>query len=732
MRRFQTGAVVLVLVGWICLPRPALREGVPLSKAVYDRKGNLLRLTVASDGRYRFWIPLESFPMELRTATVLYEDRWFRYHPGVNPVSIVRAAWTTYVRHARRVGGSTITMQLARMRYGLNTRGIRGKLVQIGAALWIEATQSKDTILEAYLNLAPYGGNIVGAGAAARLYFGVDAADMTEAQCLALALIPQNPTQRAPPVARVPPAVRAALLSRWGNPNGKIATLKRGVSPFLAPHFSDAVLADDRHRGGSLRTTLDPALQSILEERLSAALGPRASEGLRNAAAMLIDWRSREVLAAVGSASYFDPEIDGNVIGFRAPRSPGSTLKPFVYALAFDAGLAHPATVLDDSPYRIGGFAPTNFDGGFQGPLSARTALIRSRNVPAVRLASRLPSPGFFGFLDQARVPMPGGEEHYGLAPVLGGSEITMEKLLELYAALADGGRLRPLITRRDAAPVDSEPVQLFSSEAAFLVLDILRSVPRPGARLEGAWIRGNIPVAWKTGTSPGTRDAWSIGVFGPYALAVWVGEFDGRPHPLFIGREAAAPIFFTIADALRSRAVSAGVDPTAPVDRLSLASVQVCPVSGRLPGAHCPRRLSGWFIPGRSPIESCSVHRAQGEVWPSHVADRLAAAGLTRKKPSFPQRRGPREHPPRLLGPEPGVVFAARVINGSVAEIPLEATADGAAKRLFWFINGRFLGSSEPGRGPSWKAAPGVWTVRVVDDRGGAAARRVRVEAAP
>jgi penicillin-binding protein 1C len=354
-----------------------------------------------------------------------------------------------------------------------------------------------------------------------------------------------------------------------------------------------------------------------------------------------------EVLAAVGSAGFLDAAIGGQVDGTRARRSPGSALKPFVYALAIEQGLIHPRTVLKDSPTRFRGYDPENFDGQFFGPIAAGEALVRSRNVPAVELSTRL-SPGLHAFLARAGIGALRPEPHYGLSLVLGGAEVTMEELAGLYATLASGGLWRPLRSRLAAQVPAGE--RLLTPEAAWTVLDMLEQNPRPGPAMPGA--RRELPIAWKTGTSHGFRDAWAVGVAGRYVLAVWIGRFDGQGNPAFVGLEAAAPLFFQVTDALRAGVAAERVSRPRPP---GVTLVAVCPVSGKLPGPSCHQTVDTWFLPGVSPIGTCDVHRAVAldagtglracragpgtrsevfEFWPSDLLRLFAAAGLPRRTP--------------------------------------------------------------------------------------------------
>src|SRR5437588_7812260 len=424
----------LVLLGmtacfvWLLLPKPSLLEGVSFSQCVRDRNGKLLRVTLTSDQKFRVWTPLPQIAPGLIDATLRFEDKYYRHHPGVNPIALLRSALNLRGGGAHS-GASTITMQLARLRYHLCTRTLGGKFVQIIRALELERHYSKAEILEAYLNLAPYGRNIEGIGAASQIYFDKPASRLTRPEAVALSVIPQSPTRRALFVARD----NRSLDSAQGNWYDR-AKINRQFSArlfsaraqterkFLAPHFVQQVLATEKNRG-EIITTLDLAKQQLIERRITDYIQTNRGRGIQNAAALLVDTRTMDVLAQIGSADFFNSEIQGQVDGTRAPRSPGSTLKPFVYALALEQGLIHPLSILSDAPHSFGDYNPENFDREFLGPIHATDALARSRNIPAVALAARLSHPTLYEFLRIGEVRLPHPEEFYGLALPLGGAE---------------------------------------------------------------------------------------------------------------------------------------------------------------------------------------------------------------------------------------------------------------------------------------------------------------------
>lgn len=773
VRRLGLGLLAGALLAgglWLLCPKPALYGETGFSTAVFDREGGLLRLTLAPDERYRLHTPLERIAPAAVEATLLYEDAHFYRHPGVNPVSLVRAAWTTYVTGERRVGASTLSMQLARLRFGIDSGSIAGKLLQILRALQLERHYSKNTILEAYLNLAPYGGNVEGIGTASRVYYGRQASALTTLQALTLAVIPQDPNARRPGPDGEPPelvAARRRAFRLWRAEHPEDADLASRVAaglparaiddlPFRAPHFVDRILARDPDPG-RLATTLAPELQRLAEATVADYLAGRRDSGLRNAAVMIVDTRDVSVRALVGSADWHDRAIQGQVNGTAAPRSPGSVLKPFLYGLALDQGLIHPRTLLEDAPKRYGAYTPENFDRGFAGPVAAREALIYSRNVPAVSLAERVAAPDFYGFLKRAGIGGMRPRGHYGLAIVLGGIEVTMEEVVRLYAALANGGEQRGLAFLRGAAR-DRPGERLLSPEASFIVRDMLAHNPRPHRR-SGLLAADATYLPWKTGTSYGFRDAWSVGLVGPYAVAVWLGNFDGAGNPALVGRQAAAPLLFRLADGLRAR----GVDPErhrpSPAG-LNVRRVPVCAPTGGLPTRHCPRTARAWFIPGVSPIEVAGVYRPVRvdpdtgrrvcpghtgpveervyEFWPSNLLALFRRAGLPRRTPP-PFAAGcsltdtaTTGEPPRIVQPQPGVTYGLRAARSEREGIPFQATADADVRTLFWFVDDRYLGRTGPGDPLFWEPRPGHYQVRVVDDLGRADSAPLRATLLP
>jgi penicillin-binding protein 1C len=517
---------------------------------------------------------------------------------------------------------------------------------------------------------------------------------------------------------------------------------------FLAPHFVQQVVATEKGHD-EIVITLDLAKQQLIERRITDYVRANRGRGIQNAAALLIDTRSMDVLAQAGSADFFNAEIQGQVDGTRAPRSPGSTLKPFVYALALEQGLIHPLSILSDAPHSFGDYDPENFDREFVGPIRACDALARSRNLPAVELASRLRHPTLYEFLRGAGVRLPRSEALYGLTLTLGGAEVTMEDLVRLYAALANNGELRPL-RRTSRDPIALRGRRIIMPEAAFLTLEMLNQ-PRP--EISATYSDQIAPVFWKTGTSHGFRDAWSIAVFNHYVLAIWIGNFDGRANGTFVGRIAAAPLLFQIVDSLRAGWPEPN-QPHLPPAGANLKRVSFCAVSGDLPEPYCTQQIEGWFIPGISPIKLCDVHQevlvdaASGlrvprddgtrqlrrevyEFWPTELLSIFRHAGVPRKLPppflpgTSPELIGRTGNAPRIISPAEG----NKILLTSAGTIALRAKTDADVREIYWFAGNTFIARTNPQDVVTWKAAPGSYELTALDDHGRAGSSAFTVQ---
>jgi penicillin-binding protein 1C len=574
-------------------PAP-LGKNLEYSHVVLDREGRLLRAYATTEGRWR--LPVAERDVDPRFLKLLftYEDKRFREHHGIDPLSMGRAAVQLVTRGQIISGGSTISMQVARLLEPRERRSLGAKMRQIVRALELERALGKDGVLALYLALAPYGGNLEGVRAASLAYFGKEPRKLSLAEAALLVALPQSPELRRPD--RFPTAARAArdrVLDRAAlaglMPRDEIARAKtqpvpheRKPLPVLAPHSADQVvlLEPDRREH---RLTLDLFLQKNLQElahERAQALGPDISVAI-----LAVDNVTGEVRARVASADYFDLRRAGQVDMTQALRSPGSTLKPFIYGLGFEDGVIHPDTLIDDRPSRYGGYVPENFDLTFQGVVTVRRALQLSLNVPAVAVLNKIGVSRLGARLSQAGavLVLPKGEAP-GLAMGLGGVGVRLTDLVMLYASLARQGEALAL-TERQQADLQM-PHRLLDPVAAWYVGNILLGAPPPDNAPSGR-------IAFKTGTSYGYRDAWAIGFDGRMTVGVWVGRPDGAPVPGLVGRASAAPILF---EAFARSGVAPAALPRAPRGAIFAASNKLPPplqrfgITGPREAAEAPR----------------------------------------------------------------------------------------------------------------------------------------------
>lgn len=599
-------AFMLFLVMDYCCP---FSHQIAYSQIVTDKQDNIIHANLSQDEQWRIAVEVDEVIPLLQESIISKEDKWFFYHPGVNPVALLRALIQNVVAGTVRSGASTITMQVARM-LNRRPRTMKSKLIEIFRAFQLEYHLSKDDIFCLYLNLLPYGGNIEGMKSAALLYFGQKPGTLSPAQIATLTVIPNDPNALRPGVGDSLLFIRRQewIQKMWlrGLIDKRQYLLameeplmaRRRDAPALAPHFAREI--SKRYPLQHLiASSLDMELQSKIETLVKRYVLPLKHTGIENGAALVIDNTTRQVIAYLGSDDFYDGHHSGQVNGIEAVRSPGSTLKPLLYALALDSGLITPASRLLDIPSGFGGYEPQNYLGHYQGLISAENALALSKNVPAVKLLERYGYKNFVDVLGRAglRTVKASGNK-LGLSVILGGCGATLFELTGIYSALANNGQWTPLkwLRQEDEQVGDT----LISASAAFMTTQILTRLQRPD--LPGQYQNvSDLPrVAWKTGTSFGRRDAWSIGYNPHFTVGVWVGNFPGKGVPGLNGAQHATPLLFKIFEALPEYDKSWFNEPEGLSHRL------VCANSGLLPSQYCDNLIEDFFIPGISATQRC------------------------------------------------------------------------------------------------------------------------------
>ena len=806
---------LFMLANW-CFPLPKARLHPPPSRIVLDRNGQWLRAFLADDGMWRIAVShqpsavseiaikrssegfreprFESHSLLLHQAILTSEDRWFYYHYGINPVSIATALYDNLKAGEVVRGGSTITMQLARLMEP-KARNIPNKLIEAFRALQLEHTYSKSEILNLYFNMLPYGGNIVGTAAASRFYFNKPQHALSLGEAALLAAIPNAPERLRPD--RFPENARKArekvlnrLLTRgqiskqqWQEASQEPIPKTRHPLPFKAPHLSRMLV---KHAApttdGRIYTTIDSKVQEtavrILREYLDAAGKPslQGSHSAGTGAIVVMDTQSREVLAMVGSHDFFDQRASGQINGVLAPRSPGSALKPFVYALAMEQGLITPETLLFDVPVSYAGYEPVNYDGKYNGYVTARQALARSLNVPAVNLNARLKNITLPTFLKQAGISTLAPDRKYGLSMVLGGCEVNLLELTTLYAGLANMGKFEPyqIEVSGQQSAVSSQQTEnllaesrrlkakgysqrLLRAETSFVITERLTTSQRPANAVKSLEVfesTMNLPkIAWKTGTSYGHRDAWCIGYSPALTIGVWLGNFDGRGLPMLSGTDAATPILFALFTALTGQDTHRWF--TKPKQ---LKTRQVCALSGAPVSPHCPTHKSDVYIPGISPVATCAIHkriyidettgyslcshcqnfstdnahRKIFEEWPAEAATWLAENGFA--LPVLPEHNPLctgtiAGNAPIILSPAEDTTYYIRTgVPLGNQKIRLSASATNRTQNLFWFLDGELIFKGKAGEEHWFTPVKGQHVLTCVDAEGRSASRPLHI----
>lgn len=752
---------------------------VPYSPLITARDGSILHAFLSRDDKWRMYAELAEITPALRDAILYKEDKYFYYHPGFNPVAILRAAGRNLLTGRRTSGASTITMQTVRL-LEPRSRTYRNKLIELFRAMQLEMHLSKDEILQLYLNLIPYGGNIEGLKSASLLYFGKPPVLLSLAELTTLTIIPNRPSSLRLGIdnARV-----MQERNRWLN-RFRVAhvydetiiadalteplTAYRREAPQLAPHLSRRLRVELPGQP-IIRSSLNPATQATAEQLIQNYANRIRSNNIHNAAVLIVDNQTREVVGYVGSADFGDAFDGGQVDGVRAVRSPGSALKPLLYGLAFDAGIITPKTKLSDVPTNFSGYEPDNYDRRFNGSVTAEFALANSLNIPAVALLKEIGTPALVSTLQKAGFStVKKQSKDLGLSMILGGCGVTLEEMTRLYAGLANGGLVSGLTL---TAPSDrSSPrgrgtgrsdgsMKVISPEAAYLVTHTLTQITRPDLpnNFDNSY---HLPrIAWKTGTSYGRRDAWSIGYNQRYTIGVWVGNFSGVGVAELSGANTATPLLFQLFNALDYNSPNGWFQVPASTTS-ALAMRLVCPETGDIPGDSCQNPVTDYHIMGVSRYRLCQHRKAAftnligtltycPHCRPDSGWVRRSYPNLAPELVAFYQSRHIPFEPVPPHNPACERVFGVSQADGSggplitslndgseyfinpaqPAELELGCQAANDVRTVYWYVNDKLYRKARPTEAVFFKPRPGVLKVSCADDRGRYSDLRVLVK---
>jgi len=686
----------------------------PLSTVVRYEDGEVARVYLADDQQWRIYRKIGDTNKWTKVCFIQKEDRFFYWHPGFNPVSLFKALMR-YIKYGRVInGGSTITMQLARI-LEPKERTVISKILEILRAIQFEIRFSKEEILEKYLNYAPFGKNIVGFETASRFYFGMSSEELNLSQCATLANLPQIPGVDFFENKTLLKSKRDFVLTKLFNrgmikkkdyvkAKSKPVEISPHRFPMEIPHISDhLVLNGDR---SNYITTIDRNLQQFVESKLQDYRETLEEKGITNASCVLMDNRTGNVVAIVGSLGYFDAP-EGQVRGFEALRQPGSTLKPFLYGLAIDKGIVTPKTMLKDVPISFKDFEPCNFDKKYRGYVRAEKALSYSLNVPFIRLLRDTGKSDFLNLLRKGGITTLRDDDYYGLSVILGACDVTLLELTNLYRMLANHGEYTSYNILKDNE--NHKVKRLLHEGSCYLVSRALSRRHNPDIPQEFLGKPYLNRLRWKTGTSQKYRDAWTIGYGKYYTLGVWVGNFDASSNVNLVGQEAAAPLFFEILGNIEMK-----YDYEEREVPRDLVRIKVCPLSGRLVTEDCDNFIYTYTLKSNSFTKTCNIHKkflieeksglrvttafeGMGRliskvyiVYPPDVREYLEKNLFVFQNipPIHPAcRRSCKEEGIKILSPKDETIYYAT----STGELPMKAILSGGSGELYWFLDGKF-----------------------------------------
>lgn len=735
----------LILLGASLVIYP-LKIDIEYSQKIFSSDSTLIAAYLTSDHKWRLRTKPDEVSAELKKAIIQKEDKYFYYHFGFNPIAIAKAGINNIFHSSDRLGASTISMQVIRL-LEKRKRTYFSKAVELLRTLQLELLYSKDEILEMYLSLLPYGSNIEGAESAAYIYFKTPANKLSLSQSVMLAVIPNNPNKLRPDKSKIILSYRNKYLNKFLSDGiftkesiddalSEPLTAERNEVPNMNPHFT--LELKKHNKAEEIYTYLDLKLQSEISNIIAPKGAELKSDGINNLAIIVIDNSNNSVISYFGSQDFYDSLALGQNNGITALRSPGSTLKPSLYALAMDKGILSPKMILFDIPTDFSGYFPENFDELFHGAVTAESALFNSLNIPAVKILSEVKMESFIGILKRAGfTSISKSAEKLGLSMILGGCSATLESLTNLYSSLANSGKYRELKYTKTQDNDKSE--ELFSDAASYLITKIL--MPE-NQRKETEYFKIkniNIPnIAWKTGTSFGMRDAWAIGYNNKYTVGVWTGNFTGDGSPKLIGSKAALPILFDIYNYLSYKKQFVLNQPT------NITPVYVCKTSGKIPNEFCKDLILDDHIKGITNIGKCDIHKeifCSSDTSISYCYDCLPKSGylpitfevypneyylwLDNNKLSYPKIP---QHNPNCTSVNsssilkilsPSRYYTYFIETGSETEIALQASSAAGSKFVYWYIDNDYYGKSKNGEKIFFKPFKENHKIKCIDSRG-------------
>ncbi len=731
IKKYKNIIVVIIslVIFYLIIPLPDNIFNSDYSTIITDKNGEILRAFVNTEEQWRFPPNYgKYFSNKLHIAVINFEDRYFHYHPGVNPISIGRALLGNIISGKIKSGASTISMQIIRLAFK-KKRTLLNKLIEMFQALKLEIKYSKKEILRMYLKNAPYGGNIIGVDAASLRYFGKLPKILTWNEAAILAVLPNSPglispLQNREKLIKKKNRLLKKLFERriidhdiYNHSISESVPSEIIPFPVIAPHFSEYLKKLYRGRRNLIKSSINKELQIRSENLIKEHLKILETSGINNGAVIVAETKSGKVRSYCGSQDFFNYENSGQVDGVIAPRSSGSILKPFLYALAIDEGYILEKTVIKDIPSYFGSFSPSNASKTFCGVVTAKEALIKSLNVPAVRLLNYYGLHKFYIFLKKCGLTtLIRPPDEYGLTIILGGAETKLIELVQLYRGLGNYGKFSSLVFNEETVKAGKKK-ELISPEASYLTLDMLKELKRPGAEYYWEQYRSKTPIGWKTGTSYGKRDAWAVGVSPEWTIGVWIGNFSGEGNRELAGYSCAAPLMFDVFNYLPKNSSYRWFKK----QNLKFKKVELCVKTGFLANENCNETVKVNAPSGQGTVKLCPYHssvyvsldekesvcslcweegrykRIKKLIFPPDVAQFLREKGdIVDSIPPHNKKctSVTESNPLQILYPVQNAKILIPVdFNGKIQNLTIKIAHRFKNRKVFWYIDGIYKG---------------------------------------